>query len=134
MPSEDDPASPIGRSFYSCYQVDNKGDLEKKLDNISGLEYEWMSDGCLQVITEPIPAVRMIEQQHHHGIYQMTFANSVIAAFVGWDDCRNDRMKSICFGNNEVMDVNVLSSIADFSELLYNICMPFLSSVIQVCL
>ena len=84
-----------------------------------------MSDGCLQVITEPIPAVRMIEQQHHHGIYQMTFANSVIAAFVGWDDCRNDRMKSICFGNNEVMDVNVLSSIADFSELLYNICMPF---------
>ncbi|KAL7484753.1 hypothetical protein ACHAW6_010367 [Cyclotella cf. meneghiniana] len=116
LPSEDDKESPIGRSFYSCYQVDNKDDLEKKLNDIPGLEYEWMPDGCLQVITEPIPAIRMIEQQHNHGIYQWTFHNSVIAAFIGWQDCRNDRMKSVCFGNNDAMDLDVLQSIATFME------------------
>lgn len=116
MPTEDDKESPIGRSFYSCYQVDNKTDLENKLNEIDGLEYKWMPDGCLQVITEPIPAIRMIEQQHNHGVYQWTFHNSVIAAFVGWQDCRNDRLKSVCFGNDEEMDLNVLQSIFNFSE------------------
>lgn len=90
--------------------------MEAKLNDIDGLEYKWMPDGCLQVITEPIPAIRMIEQQHKHGIYQWTFHNSVIAAFVGWQDCRNDRLKSICFGNNDEMDLDVLQSIANFSE------------------
>jgi hypothetical protein len=41
----------------------------------------------------------MIEQQHGHAIYQWTFHNSVIAAFVGWQDSRNDRTKAVRFGN-----------------------------------
>ena len=44
-------------------------------------------------------AVKMIEQQHGHAIYQWTFHNSVIAAFVGWQDSRNDRTKAVRFGN-----------------------------------
>ncbi|KAL7542677.1 hypothetical protein ACHAXR_012203 [Thalassiosira sp. AJA248-18] len=114
LPAEDDKESPIGRSFYNTYQVTNKIDLEKKLNNIAGLEYEWLPEGSLTVTAEPIPAVKMIEQQHGHGIYQWTFHNSVIAAFLGWEDSRNDRTKSVCFGNNDVMDPDVLDAIADF--------------------
>ena len=55
LPAEDDPESPIGRSFYNAYQVDNKIDLEKKLNTIAGLDYEWMPEGSLTVTTEPIP-------------------------------------------------------------------------------
>ena len=51
LPEEDDQNSPIGRSFYNAYQVDNKMDLEMKLDKIAGLEYEWQPDGSLTVIT-----------------------------------------------------------------------------------
>jgi hypothetical protein len=120
LPSQDDEASPIGRSFYNAYQVENKADLEKKLNSIEGLEYEWTAEGNLQVITEPIPAIRMVDQQHNHGIYQWTFNNSVIAAFRGWQDCRNDRKQSVCFGNNDTMDVDVLEAIATFSELACN--------------
>lgn len=116
LPDEDDKDSPIGRSFYNAYQVDNKMDLEMKLDKIAGLEYEWQPDGSLTVITEPIPAVRMIEQQHNHAVYQWTFHNSVIAAFLGWQDSRNDRMNAVCFGNNEAMDSNILDDIAKFME------------------
>lgn len=55
LPAEDDKESPIGRSFYNAYQVSNKIDLEKKLNKISGLEYEWLPEGSLTVTTEPIP-------------------------------------------------------------------------------
>lgn len=87
-----------------------------KLDKIAGLEYEWQPDGSLTVITEPIPAVRMIEQQHNHAVYQWTFHNSVIAAFLGWQDSRNDRMNAVCFGNNEAMDSHILDDIAKFMD------------------
>ena len=116
LPAEDDKDSPIGRSFYNAYQVDNKIDLEMKLDRIAGLEYEWLPDGSLTVITEAIPAVRLIEQQHNHAIYQWTFHNSVIAAFLGWQDSRNDRMNAVCFGNNDPMDPTVLNDIAKFMD------------------
>lgn len=116
LPEDDDPASPIGRSFYNAYQVTNKIDLEKKLNKIAGLEYEWEPDGSLTVTTEPIPAVKLIKQQHGQGIYQWTFHNSVIAAFLGWEDCRNDRTKSVCFGNNDPMDTECLDAIAAFME------------------
>ena len=42
-------------------------DLETKLKGIAGLEYKWTADGSLSVTTEPIPAVKMIKQQHGHG-------------------------------------------------------------------
>jgi len=91
-------------------------ELEKKLNDVKGLEYEWQPDGSLKVITQPIPAVRMIEQQGNHAIYQWTFHNAVIAAFLGWEDCRNDRKKAIRFGNDDEMDEATLEAIADFME------------------
>ena len=56
LPPEDDKTSPIGRSYYNTYQVKSKDELVAKLDAIEGLEYEWLSDGCLKVTSEPIPA------------------------------------------------------------------------------
>ena len=116
MPKEDDPESPIGRSFYNTYQVSTKEDLERKLDGIPGLEYDWQSDGSLKVVSEAIPAIRYIEEHHYHSIYQNTFHNSVIAAFLGWEDCRNNRKQAVRFGNDEAMDESVLEAIAGFME------------------
>lgn len=116
LPPQDDPTSPIGRSFFNTYQVKTIEELEEKLNVIKGLEYEWLADGSLKVTSEPIPAVRFIDQQHENAIYQWTFHNSVIAAFKGWEDCRNDRFKSIRFGNNEQMDCTILDDIANFME------------------
>lgn len=49
-------------------------------------------------------------------LYSPFSHNSVIAAFVGWEDCRNDRKKAIRFGNDEIMDETVLEAIAKFME------------------
>ena len=116
MPAEDDPTSPIGRSFYNTYQVSTKEDLEKKLDGIQGLQYKWQLDGSLKVISEAIPAICFIEEQQCHSIYQNTFHNSVIAAFLGWEDSRNNRKEAVLFGNNDVMDENILEAVAKFME------------------
>jgi len=83
---------------------------------MTGLEYSWLPDGSLYVISEPVPAVRFIEAQSGHSIYQWTFHNSVIAAFIGWEDCRNDRKKAVRFGNDDPMDENILDAIAKFME------------------
>jgi len=116
LPVENDTKSPIGRSFYNTYQVSTKEEVEKKLNAVKGLDYEWQADGCLTVVSEPIPAIKMIEEEHDQGVYQWTFHNSVVAAFIGWGDSRNDRKKAVRFGNDDPMDENVLNSIAKFMK------------------
>lgn len=116
LPPQDDLTSPIGRSFYNTYQVKTVQEVEAKLNKITGLEYSWLPDGCLRVVSEPIPAVRFIEQQHGESIYQWTFHNSMIAAFIGWGDSRNDRKKAVRFGNDDAMDESVLEAIANFMD------------------
>ena len=49
-------------------------------------------------------------------MYQYAFHNSVIAAFLGWQDSRNDRLKAVRFGDDAEMPVPVLEDIADYME------------------
>lgn len=116
LSAKDDVASPIGRSFYNTYQVQTVEELEEKLNSMAGLEYSWLPDGSLRVVSEPVPAVRFIKEQGEHSVYQWTFHNSVIAAFIGWEDCRNDRKKAVRFGNDDPMDESILDAIAKFME------------------
>ena len=37
-----------------------------------------------EITSEPIPAIRLIEQQNGNAVYQWAFHNSIIAAFIGW--------------------------------------------------
>jgi diketogulonate reductase-like aldo/keto reductase/alpha-ketoglutarate-dependent taurine dioxygenase len=116
LPPQDDPDSPIGRSFYNTYQLSTIQALEEKLNSIQGLDYTWQSDGSLKVTSEPVPAIKFISHQHNQSIYQYTFHNSVIAAFIGWEDSRNDRYKAVRFGNDEQMPMHVLQDIAHFVD------------------
>jgi diketogulonate reductase-like aldo/keto reductase/alpha-ketoglutarate-dependent taurine dioxygenase len=117
IPVEDDKSSPIGRSWKNTYNVDTKEELEAKLETIKGLDYEWKDDDAIKVTSEPVPAIKYIDELHSHmAVHQYTFHNAIIAAFTGWFDSRNDRLKSVRFGNDEVMDQIVLNSIASFME------------------
>lgn len=113
---EDDTTSPIGRSWKNTYQVDNKEALEVKLNAVEGLQYEWLADDCVKVTSEPIPAIKLIAEQQGGAVFQYTFHNSVIAAFVGWEDSRNDRLQAVRFGNDDAMDRTTLEAIATYLE------------------
>ena len=115
LPQSDDATSPIGRSYFNTYQVDTVPDLEAKLDAIPGLEYEWIGEE-LKVTSEAVPAVKLVREHCSNAVYQWTFHNAIIAAFTGWQDSRNDRLKSVRFGNDEDMPKAVLNSIATFME------------------
>lgn len=116
LPNEDDPSSPLGRSYKNSWNVSSEQELEEKLSKIEGCEWEWLPDGSVRVTTEPVPAIRLVTDHATNQVFQWTFANSIVAAFKGWQDSRNDRHKALLFGNNERMPEEVLQGIADFME------------------
>lgn len=118
LPAQDDPSSPIGRSYKNTWNVSTKDELEEKLREQEGCEWEWQPDGSVRVTTEAVPAIRLVtDDLAQNQVFQWTFRNSIVAAFLGWQDSRNDRHDALRFGgNNERMPEQVLQSIADFME------------------
>lgn len=116
LPAEDDPLSPIGRSYKNAYCVANREELDAKLGQVAGCRWTWLDDGSVRVTTEAVPAVRLVTDSHHHFVYQYSFSNSIVAAYLGWQDSRNDRHQALKFGNDEPMPEDVLESIAGFMQ------------------
>jgi diketogulonate reductase-like aldo/keto reductase len=116
LPPEDDADSPLGRSWKNSWNVATKEELEQKLSHIDGCEYNWHDNGDITITSEAIPAIRMVHDHAQNAVHQGTFCNSLVAAFLGWQDARNDRTKALLFGNNEPMDLDVLQSVADFMK------------------
>jgi diketogulonate reductase-like aldo/keto reductase len=94
--------------------------LEEKLSQIDGCEWEWQElDGSVRITTEAVPAIRLVTDRApaQNQVFQWTFSNSIVAAFLGWQDSRNNRHDALRFGtSNEKMPEQVLQSIADFME------------------
>lgn len=109
LPPEDDPLSPIGRSYKNTWQVKSREELDKKLSEMEDVKWDWLDDGCVRFTSQALPGIK-------YDNHQYTFHNSIIAAFLGWQDCRNDRFKALQFGNGDPMPFDVLESIADFMQ------------------
>ncbi|KAL7580999.1 hypothetical protein ACA910_005810 [Epithemia clementina (nom. ined.)] len=114
LPPEDDPLSPIGRSYKNTWHVQTPQELEAKLSKIDGCSWEWKDDGSVRITSEPVPAIRLVKEHYQNQVFQYTFANSVVAAFLGWQDSRNNRLEALRFGDMEKMPEAVLESIANF--------------------
>ena len=97
LPNGDDPNSPIGRGWQSTFQTEIRAEAEAKARD-QGTSFEWLPDGCLKTITTVLPAVR----EDTRSGKKMWF-NSIIAAYRGWNDCRNSAKKAITFSNGESM-------------------------------
>ena len=118
LPDADDPSSPIGRSYQNTWQVQTRDELDAKLATKPGVEWFWLDDGSVRITTEAVPAIRLVEISHekYNYVYQYVFANSIVAAYLGWQDVRNDRMQALTFGNGDKMPTDVLESIAAFMQ------------------
>ena len=116
LPEEDDPTSPIGRSYKNAYCVTSRQELEERLGQTKGCQWEWHDDGSVRVTTEAVPAIRFVKDPHQNHVFQYTFANSIIAAYLGWQDLRNNRFDALRFGNMDKMPQDVLESIAAYMQ------------------
>ena len=105
LPDEDDPNSPIGRSWKSTYLTQEKSEAEARAKE-QGTTIEWLPNGCLKTTTKVLPAIRIDERTG-----KKTWFNSVIAAYLGWQDSRNDRKTAVSFANGEFMQETEMETL-----------------------
>ena len=119
LPCDDDPTSAIGRGWKSTFLSSQQRELamdemkviaEAKMKEL-GIEFEWLDSGNLKTITAVLPGVRTEEKTG-----KKVFFNSMVAAFLGWVDSRNDPTKAVMLGDNTYVDANVIEDVAKFME------------------
>lgn len=87
MPYENDNESAIGRSWRATFQCETREEAEKAMEKI-GTTWEWLDDGNLRTISAVVPAIRTDQRSG-----RKMFFNSMVAAYTGWIDKRNDPTK-----------------------------------------
>lgn len=98
MSEYDDPSSAIGRGWRSTFNVDNRSDAEAKLQSL-GSTWEWLEIGDLKTVTAALPAIRIDAGDKRSN--EKTFFNSVVAAFLGWNDSRNKGETAVILGDSD---------------------------------
>ena len=107
MPERDDPSSAIGRSWKSTYQAETRSEAEAAMRE-QETTWTWLPDGNLETLTAALPAIRVEPRTG-----QKTFFNSMIAAYTGWVDVRNDPRKAVVLGDGSPVDHDAMMAIVE---------------------
>lgn len=67
-----------------------------------GMKLEWLEDG-VKSIMGPIPAVKYDSTRQ-----RKIWFNSMVAAYTGWKDARNDPLKAVTFGDGNPLPADVI--------------------------
>jgi D-xylose reductase len=110
MPLEDDNSSAIGRSWKSTFQCQTKAEAEAAMAKI-GTEWEWLANGDVRTTSAVVPAIRTDKRTG-----RKMFFNSIVAAFTGWIDSRNDPTKSVVLGDGSPVNAEALLATAAFQR------------------
>jgi alpha-ketoglutarate-dependent taurine dioxygenase len=112
MPFDDDPSSPIGRSWRATFQVQSEEvetaqqEAEQKMSAL-GTTWRWLDDGTLYTESASVPAIRVDKRTG-----MKTFFNSVVAAYTGWSDKRNDPTQAVRCGDGSAVNGDALLTTA----------------------
>ncbi|KFK39444.1 hypothetical protein AALP_AA3G245700 [Arabis alpina] len=98
---EDDPSSPIGRGWKSTFLTQDKKVAEERAAKL-GMKLEWTEDGA-KTIMGPIPAIKYDESRK-----RKVWFNSMVAAYTGWEDKRNDPRKAVTFGDGKPLPADIV--------------------------
>lgn len=110
LPATDDPSSPIGRSWKSTFLAETQAEAEANMEKL-GTTWEWLPNGDLRTETKVIAAIQT------DGVTgKDTFFNSMVAAFLGWRDSRNDPTRAIVLSDGTPVDFSIMEDIAAFMD------------------
>ncbi|KAK9923478.1 hypothetical protein M0R45_031895 [Rubus argutus] len=98
---DDDPSSPIGRGWKSTFLTKDKNIAEQRAAAL-GMKLEWLEDG-VKSIMGPIPAVKYDSTRQ-----RKIWFNSMVAAYTGWEDARNDPVKAVTFGDGNPLPADII--------------------------
>lgn len=123
---EDDPSSPIGRGWKSTFLTQDKNVAEQRFNFIIstlpqvfvskmvtlklavdraanlGMKLEWTEDGA-KTVMGPIPAIKYDKSRN-----RKVWFNSMVAAYTGWEDKRNDPTKAVTFGDGMALPGDIV--------------------------
>jgi len=69
----------------------------------ANMTWEWLNDGNLRTETATLPAIRTEKRTGFK-----TFFNSMVAAYTGWVDSRNDPKRAVVCGDGSPVNGEVL--------------------------
>ncbi|CAL1378293.1 unnamed protein product [Linum trigynum] len=107
---KDNPNSPIGRGWKSTFLTEDKDVAEERAAKL-GMKLEWLEDG-VKTIMGPIPAVKTDESRGNRKIW----FNSMVAAYTGWKDERNDPKKAVTFGDGTPLPGDIIHDCLNILE------------------
>ncbi|KAK7401470.1 hypothetical protein VNO78_12981 [Psophocarpus tetragonolobus] len=99
---DDDPSSPIGRGWKSTFLTADKAVAEQRAAGL-GMKLEWLEDGGVKTVMGPIPGVKYDESRQ-----RKIWFNSMVAAYTGWEDQRNDPVKAVTFGHAQPLPPHIV--------------------------
>jgi alpha-ketoglutarate-dependent taurine dioxygenase len=108
MPEVTDPTSAQGRSWRETYNVQTREEAEAAMRK-QGTSFEWLANGDCRTTTATLPALRVDQRTG-----KRVFFNSMIAAFIGWNDSRNVGEKAVVLGDGSPVDPEAMRGVADF--------------------
>lgn len=114
LPREADPSSPIGKPWTESFNATTRAEAEAAM-RAAGTEWTWLEpSGDVRTVTKPMAALVT-----HEATGREMFFNSIVAAFTGWVDVRNDPAKSVVFGDGsplEESDREALEAVSRFLD------------------
>ncbi|KAM4100090.1 hypothetical protein ACB094_05G042400 [Castanea mollissima] len=106
---DDDPSSPIGRGWKSTFLTKDKSVAEERAANL-GMKLEWLEDS-VKTIMGPIPAIKFDKTRQ-----RKIWFNSMVAAYTGWEDARNDPVKAVTFGDGKPLPADIIYDCLNILE------------------
>ena len=108
MPGVADQASGQGRSWRDTLGVESREAAEARLASLD-YQWRWLPEECLAVTTPALPLIRQTSAG------QGVFFNQLIAAFCGWRDQRNEKSRSVTYGDGSTIDEEDLKAATDIA-------------------
>ncbi|XP_044497510.1 clavaminate synthase-like protein At3g21360 [Mangifera indica] len=99
---EDDPSSPIGRSWKSTFSTDDKNLAEERAAKL-GTKLEWLENGGVKTIMGPIPAIKYDKLRD-----RKIWFNGMVPAYTGWKDKQIDPDKAVTFGDGKPLPADII--------------------------
>lgn len=117
MPTEDDHTSAIGRGWKSTFLCNTREEAEDALRKL-GSTWEWLEGGDLKTVTSTLPAIRTDNFDEKRS-QEKTFFNSLVAAYTGWNDSRNNGKNAVLLGDDRVMHEEFMIAVG---RIMNEIC------------
>ncbi|XP_075663709.1 clavaminate synthase-like protein At3g21360 [Castanea sativa] len=106
---DDDLSSPIGRGWKSTFLTKDKSVAEERAANL-GTKLEWLEDS-VKTIMGPLPAIKFDKTRQ-----RKIWFNSMVFAYIGWEDARNDPVKAVTFGDGKPLPTDIVYDCLNILE------------------